>query len=459
MPHQHLGISVYDMVADLAKLKTALIRQFMDNKYLANNARVAVNYNTVNLEDLTVSRPGGVVRVDGDPGAAVAPMLTPDTGASALQGLEYLDNVREQRTGYSRNAQGMDSEALSKVTATASSQALGQAQLRLEMMARTIAETGMRDMFRIIHAMTLKHATRDEKIRLRNKWVLVNPREWVRRTDLCIAVGLGVGSGGQQMAKLQVLAPVMMQAGQIGLAGPQEAYAFALEMFKAAGYRSPEKFLHPPKTDPQTGEPMMPPPPPNPLVQVEQIKQQGRAQEVQFQAKVDAQREQMKAQLQAQIELAQGEKQRGIESAQMQADLAVQQFKMQTEVEIERMKAEYQAQMDALRTDNEQTTKIRIAEIQSATAMEVARINHGNDDGLAAAQQALNSAYGNAAAILEQTSQMANNVAGGLGQLLPQIQDSLQAVAQHAAMASMPKRIVRDASGRAMGVETVRTVQ
>ena len=275
MSHQHLGISVYDQVQDLALLKTALLRQFMDNKYLANNGRTVVDVNRVNLDDLTVSRPGGIVRSQGDPASAVMPLTVPDTGPSALMALEYLDSVRENRTGFTRYAQGMGSDSLVNKTATGLMQATSQSQMRLEMIARTIAETGVRDLFAIIHALTLKHSTKAEKVQLRGKWVEVNPREWVRRADLQISVGLGAGNSDQTLAKLNALAPLMQQASAAGLAGPQEFYNFGAEILKAAGYKNPDKFIRPPTVDPQTGQPSTPPTKPDPAVMAAQ--EQGKA--------------------------------------------------------------------------------------------------------------------------------------------------------------------------------------
>lgn len=286
MPHQHLGVSLYDQVKDLAELKTAVLRQYMDNKYLINNTRTIVDVDRVNLDDLMESRPGGVVRANGDPGSAVVPLVTPDTGASALQALEYLDTTRENRTGYTRYAQGMGSDSLVNKTATGLMQATNQSQMRLEMVSRTIAETGIRDLFRIIHALTLKHANKAEKIRLRNKWVSVDPRTWARRTDLQISVGLGAGNSEQMFGKLMTMVPMMQQAQAMGLAGPQEAYNLGAELWKAAGFKNPDKFLHPPQVDPQTGQPQQPQPKPDPvvmaaqeqgkaLVQQEAVKQQG----------------------------------------------------------------------------------------------------------------------------------------------------------------------------------------
>lgn len=292
--HRHHGVSLYDQVKDLAQLKTALLRQYMDNKYLANNARAVVDVDRVNLDDLLESRPGGIVRANGDPSSAVMPLVTPDTGASALQALEYLDTTRENRTGYTRYAQGMGADSLINKTATGLMQATSQSQMRLEMVSRTVAETGVRDLFRIVHALTLKHATKEEKVRLRGKWALVNPREWVKRTDLSISVGLGAGNSEQMFGKLMAMAPMMAQAQAAGLAGPQEFYNLGVELWKAAGFKNPDKFIHSPPVGPD-GKPIPPQPKPDPVVLAAQEQSKGLAQK----AQIDGQTTLQKAQIDA----------------------------------------------------------------------------------------------------------------------------------------------------------------
>jgi hypothetical protein len=305
VPHQHLGLSVYDLVEDLAKIKTALIRSYLDNRNLQNNGRWALDTNRCNIDDFLTSRPGGVVRGDGNPNEWCMPLVAPDTSTGALQGLEYLDTIREQRTGYTRNSAGMDNDALTNTTATGMSMQLSQSQLRLEMIARTIAETGVRDTFRIIHALTLKHSSKEEKVRLKGEWVAVNPREWVRRTDLSIAIGLGSGTSDQQLAKWVALGPVMQAAQMQGFVTPQQGHAFIAEGIKLAGWKNTEKFVAlqmEPVMDPNTKQPVMgqdgkpqmkpkvPPPQPPPEVQVAQIKAQADMQKMQADMQVGGQK-------------------------------------------------------------------------------------------------------------------------------------------------------------------------
>lgn len=363
MPHRHHGISVYDLVKDIAEIKTAMLRSHLDNRYLQNNAEKVVNVNAVeNIDDFLTSRPGGIKRVRGSPGDAVMPLVVPDTGSGALMTLEYLDNIRENRTGYTKTAQGMKSGSLATDTLGELENQWSQSSIRLEMIARTIAETGMRDLFRIAHALTLKHGSRAEKVRLRNKWVVVNPREWVRRTDLSISVGLGSTTGPQQMQHLQMIAMAQEKAIGMGLVTPENVYNTASKMTTAAGFKNPEEFFTKPEKTPKMGpdgqpvmdengqpamESKMPEPPKDPLVQAEEVKAQAGLQkaEMEMQAKPqEAQMELQKAQADGQIKVAIARATAEIEAATKERIAAMQ---IAADKEIAIFKAELDAEVRA----------------------------------------------------------------------------------------------------------------
>ncbi len=91
LPHQHYGESFFDEAKEIQDVKTALLRGVLDNLYLSNNGRYAMDAARVNQDDMLVSRPGGIVRVDGDPGSAIFPLVHPSNPAPALSTLEYMD--------------------------------------------------------------------------------------------------------------------------------------------------------------------------------------------------------------------------------------------------------------------------------------------------------------------------------------------------------------------------------
>jgi len=239
MPHRHVGLSVFDMVNDIQEIKTALLRGTLDNIYLANNGRYGVS-SRVNLDDMLTSRPGGIVRVDGSPSAEIFPFQHPNIIGQAIQTTEYFDQIRQNRTGTSQYFTGVDQNALNK-TASGIAQLTSAASQRVELIARVIAD-GVRELFLVVHELTLKHSRVQEVVRLRNKWVTVDPRQWKRRSDMAVSVGLGVGNKEQLMANLQMILKIQGSAIQLGICTPENIRQTCIELTKAAGFPSAEKF-------------------------------------------------------------------------------------------------------------------------------------------------------------------------------------------------------------------------
>lgn len=306
MPHRHVGRSYADLVMDLQLIKSTVLRQILDNMYLANNGRTAVNANRVNLDDLLVSRPGGVVRVDGDPGGSVMPIQHPILGATSFSMIEYIDTLRENRTGVTKYNQGLDSNSLNK-TASGVSQIMTASQQRIELVARLFAETGVKDLFLIVHALCRKHSQKAEVIRLRGQWVPIDPRQWKKRSDLSIAVGLGTGNKDQQLQHLMTILTAQREAIAIGIATPKNIYNALVKLTQNAGFKDPDEFW----TSPQEQQPQPSQPSPEEIkAQAEQMKAQMDMQDAEKQRQFDAAMEQMKdaterykAELKAQTDL------------------------------------------------------------------------------------------------------------------------------------------------------------
>jgi len=128
MPHRMIGRSVAEMVKDLQLIKSTILRQLLDNMYLTNNSRVGVVEGQVNLEDLLSSRPGNIVRMRA-PGM-VQPLAVPQIGTTGFNMLEYIDQVRDQRTGFSKASLGLDPKVLQSTTASAVQSTMQGAQLK-----------------------------------------------------------------------------------------------------------------------------------------------------------------------------------------------------------------------------------------------------------------------------------------------------------------------------------------
>jgi hypothetical protein len=129
----------------------------------------------------------------------------PDIGSHVFPLLQYQDATREWRTGVSRQGQGVDPNALQNQVATIANQMFNAAQAKMKLIARIFAETGIKDLFCLLHAVIRKHGSKAQTVRLRNQWVSVDPRDWRARNDMTINVGLGTGSKSEQLAHMMTI--------------------------------------------------------------------------------------------------------------------------------------------------------------------------------------------------------------------------------------------------------------
>lgn len=283
LPHRHPGMSVRDMVSDLQEIKTALWRGALDNIYLANNGRYGIS-DKVNLDDMLTSRPGGLVRVSGGvPSQEIFPIMHPQVVGDVIGVINYIDQVRSQRTGTNIAMNTVDPNVLQKgVSGVAVSQLYSAAGQIIEMIARVFAE-GVKELFQVVHELSIKHGHQQEVVRLKNQWVPVNPSEWKRRSDMKISVGLGTGNKEQLMTNLQAIGIAQEKGLALGITDAEKIYNTAVEFTKAAGFASPDKFWK--KPDPNA--PQQPHPEQIKMqgeLQREQIKQAGAAQIAQIEA-------------------------------------------------------------------------------------------------------------------------------------------------------------------------------
>jgi len=272
MPHRFYGRSVSELVEDIQLVKSTVMRQLLDNMYLTNNNRVAIMDGMVNLDDLLTSRPGGVVRTKQPPSQVMMPMQSQTISQQAFPLLEYLDTVRETRTGVTRYAQGLDADSLNK-TATGINTLMTQTQMRMELIARIFSETGVKELFRKIFELTVKYQDKERIVQLNNQFVPVRPTEWKDRYNITIVVGLGSGSKDQQLVILNNILERQLQA--FKLQGGQEypmvslknIYNTLSKVIENAGLKNVENYF----VDPDVGKQLVQPPPPPPLTPIEKI--------------------------------------------------------------------------------------------------------------------------------------------------------------------------------------------
>lgn len=216
MPHKHYGLSAFDLVGDIQLIKSTVTRQLLDNAYVANNGRMAVLDGMVNMDDLLTVRPNGVVRMKTM--NALTRIDQPLLGAPFYNLLEYFDKVKQNRTGVVDFGEWVDPNILN-AKATTAEITRSATQQRIKLMARLLAESAVKDIFYKISELVSKHQQKTQTVKLRGNWVQVNPRDWHKKFDMTVTVGLGTGS--QQATLNGAMGIMQIQNGmlQAGLGG------------------------------------------------------------------------------------------------------------------------------------------------------------------------------------------------------------------------------------------------
>ena len=320
IPHKFYGESLADRSMDIQLIKSTVVRQMLDNLYLSNNARVGAVEGQVNLDDLLSVTPGGVVRMKNP--QAIVPLSVPSVIAQAFPMLQYLDDAQAKRTGVSDMQQGLNPDVLQNVTAAAVAASTAAAGGKLELVARIFAETGVRTLFQGILQLLCKYQDKPTLMRMRGKYIPIDPRSWSNEYDVDISVGLGTGNKAEQMTMLQmVLAKQEAILQQFGPANPLVTvgqYRNTLGRFiEAAGFTDSAEFFKEvtPEIEQQLAQPKQPQPDPT----VQALIQQS----------------------QAQIQIAQQKAQADVQAAQQKAmaEIELQREKAAADIQIQREKA------------------------------------------------------------------------------------------------------------------------
>jgi hypothetical protein len=311
--HRFFGRSLADLMVEIQRIKTALLRMMLDSGYFAMNQRTEVSEDQANeftIGDLLRNTPGSPVR--SKTGQAVRPIGAGSLSFDVQGAMEYVATMGEQRSGIVRNAQGLNPDTLHD-TASGAQALMSAAQKRVRMIARVFAETGVKDLFLGIHDMLRAHGSEVETFKLRGQWVPIQPASWRRRKDMTIDIGVGSGGRLEELAAFREMAGVVQQVlelqGQLTqnpLGGPyitpQNFYEFGKRYLEKVGIKAVDAVWSEPDAEQmmammqgqQGGE--------DPA-QAETAKMQGQMQMEMAKLRSKEQIEQFKAQIEAQLKI------------------------------------------------------------------------------------------------------------------------------------------------------------
>jgi hypothetical protein len=212
-PGRVIGNSQADMVMDLQRVESRVMRAVLDSLGQSMFPRTAVVVGQANLADVRQTAIGSIIRVA--QAGAVTELVKPFTGQQAIPVMEVLESIRESRTGITRASSGLTIDELQSTTPLAVSQQSSNAQDRLDMVARTLAETGLAPLYTGLLKMMARQQDRPNVIRIRGQWIAIDPRALATMWETSVNVG-GKGMPAERLAMLAQIAQKQEQIMQLG---------------------------------------------------------------------------------------------------------------------------------------------------------------------------------------------------------------------------------------------------
>lgn len=338
-PHTFFGRSLVDIILDDQDAATSLLRGLLDSISMANNPRVIADEAKVNIDDLLNNEIGAIIRAKDI--TAVREFAIGNGASNALPAMQFFDEAVRAKTGVSGAAMGLDADALQSQTAAGVNAAVQAATAVSELIARTLAEGGMKQLFRAIATLARQHPDQEAMMRIDGKFVPVDPRSWTANMDMACNVGLGTGKHEERLMALQGTLQAQQMIYQAG--GPMNGLVTLtnirntlVDINRLGGIYNSDRYYMP--MDPQRE------------MQILQQNMQGQQGSDPNQAFLQA--EQMKAQTKAQTDMMNA--QLNAKKAQMEDDRKRDEMAQNLFVEVGKIAADTGVKLDTARLKAEQ---------------------------------------------------------------------------------------------------------
>lgn len=374
--HRLIGESVADKLFEIQRIRTALLRMWLDSGYFALNQRHEVadqGSNEHTIADLIRNEPGVPVRVKNT--GTVNAIQPAALGFDPAMALEYTATMAEARTGIVRNAQGLNPDTLHD-TAKGAMALMTMAQKRIRLIARMYAEMGIKDMFLGVHRLLRENCTSEFaplKAKVSKKWMEMRPADWCARDAMTVHVG--VGSAGREHDlmvannRLELMQALVTEQG--GMSGPvvdaKNVHAALTDWERAAGSKKADVFW----SDPANAQPQ--PPKPDPAM----VKVQSDAQLAHAKAASDAKLAESKAQTDAALTAQKHQNDLEAAAAKGQQDHALAVARLQAEMQLKREQigAELELKREQLTAELELKRELGLAQAAVAHETGMAKVN------------------------------------------------------------------------------------
>jgi len=248
IPFEFYGLSIADFTRSSTLASTAILRGFVENTYLTNYSPKLADPNVVDFSALQNMKPKQIIPTNGNPAAAVSAMVPEAMSTGTVPLLEHLQMIKEQATGMSKAAQGLNDTLYVSGNSEQKLAAVQSAsQKRIQQIARRFAETGFKRLcLGVYHTM---RTCMNEKVtcKIAHSFSDINPSELPRNLECEIFVDIGENSNLNKIQKLkslgQEILPALKAQGVGMIVRPEAPASLATQLVEAMGLDSNDFFV------------------------------------------------------------------------------------------------------------------------------------------------------------------------------------------------------------------------
>ena len=247
IPFEFYGLSMADFTRSSTLASTAILRGFVENTYLTNYAPKLADPNVVDFSALQNMKPKQIIPTNGNPAAAVAPLPPETISTGTVPLLEHLQLIKEQATGMSKAAQGLNDELYVSGNSEAKLAAVQSAsQKRIQHIARRFAETGLKRLVKGVYGLMRMHMQGSVAMMDGSTFRHVNPQELPMEMECDVFLDLGENSNANMIQKLgrvgAEIMPALNQQGAGMVVKPDAPAVLATKLVEAMGLDSNDFF-------------------------------------------------------------------------------------------------------------------------------------------------------------------------------------------------------------------------
>ena len=238
IPHEFFGLSMADFTRSATLASTAILRGFVENTYLTNYSPKLADPNVVDFSALQNMKPKQIIPTNGSPVNAVAalPPETISTGTVPL--LEHLQMIKEQATGMSKAAQGLnDTLYVSGNSEQKLSAFQSAAQKRIQHIGRRFAETGFKRLIAGIYETMVKNMKGKQKYYYNGVYSSIDMSTLPKQMDVEVFLDIGENSNSSKIQKLGKIGaeilPALNNQGMGLVIKPEAAAVLATQLIES----------------------------------------------------------------------------------------------------------------------------------------------------------------------------------------------------------------------------------